>query len=166
MTMQCGNEALAAVDQHVLKVLKDHRWSKKKKIPKYGCRTHTYLVVLQVTREDLVSGVDNESMKITGRPQPVGLPTQLVQPSILGCRTELAGNLTNLSFKLQKKSFQGHQSGLKRLFALKNQRICSNMKQYCVHATQCCTCELQVTNVDLGLVSLGETAENSFINSC
>ena len=42
MTMQCGNEALAAVDRHVLKVLKDHHWSKKKKSQSMGVElTHT-----------------------------------------------------------------------------------------------------------------------------
>jgi hypothetical protein len=43
------------------------------------------------------------SMKITGLPKSVGFPAQLVKLSTLGCKAELAGKLTKLSYKTAKE---------------------------------------------------------------
>ena len=46
-------------------------------------------------------------MKITGMAKPVGLPTQLVKLSTPGCKAELAGKLTQLSYKTAKEIISG-----------------------------------------------------------
>ena len=74
-----GDEALAAMCQQVWDVSKDLHWSKKKKIPWYGMKNlHIPCSSLGHRRGFGLLGVDNESMKMAGLVQPVGLPTRLV----------------------------------------------------------------------------------------
>ena len=51
--------------------------------------------------------LDSMCKKITGIPKPVGFPTQLVKLSTLGCKGELAGKLTKLSYKTAKEIISG-----------------------------------------------------------
>ena len=67
----------------------------------------------------MVSGVDNESMRITGRAKTVGFPTQLVKLSTLGCKVELAGKLTKLSYKTAKEIISGTPKPPYRTFCFK-----------------------------------------------
>ena len=66
----------------------------------------------------MVSGVDNMSMKITGIPKSVGFPAQLVKLSTLGCKGELAGKLTKLSYKTAKEMISGTPRPPERTFCL------------------------------------------------
>ena len=66
----------------------------------------------------MVSGVDNVCMRITGPAKPVGFPTQLVKLSTLGCKAELAGKLTKLSYKTAKEMISGTPRPPERTFGL------------------------------------------------
>ena len=57
-------------------------------------------------------------MKITGTAKPVGFPTQLVKLSTLGCKAELAGKLTKLSYKTGKEMISGTPKPPERTFCL------------------------------------------------
>ena len=71
----------------------------------------------------MVSGEDNESMRITGRAKTVGFPTQLVKLSTLGCKVELAEKLTKLSYKTAKEIISGTPEPPYRTFCLKKAKI-------------------------------------------
>ena len=58
-------------------------------------------------------------MKITGMAKPVGYPTQLVKLSTLGCKAELAGKLTKLSYKTAKEIISGTPKPPERTFYFK-----------------------------------------------
>ena len=64
-------------------------------------------------------GIDNVSMKITGVAKPVGFPTQLVKLSTLGCKAELAGKLTKLSYKTGIEIIPGTPKPPERTFCFK-----------------------------------------------
>ena len=70
----------------------------------------------------MVSGVDNVCMRITGMAKPVGFPTQLVKLSTLGCKVELAGKLTKLSYKTAKEIISGVPNPPYRTFCLKKSK--------------------------------------------
>ena len=63
--------------------------------------------------------LDSMCKKITGIPKPVGFPTQLVKLSTLGCKVELAGKLTKLSYKTAKEIISGTPKPPYRTFCLK-----------------------------------------------
>ena len=61
--------------------------------------------------------------------KPVGFPTQPVKVSTLGCKDELAGKLTKLSYKTAKEIISGTPKQPEMTFCLKNQRIRDDKKQ-------------------------------------
>ena len=69
---------------------------------------NTYLVVLLRSPRIIWSlGLDIMCMKITGTAKPVGFPTLLGKLSTLGCKAELEGKLTRLSYKTAKEMISG-----------------------------------------------------------
>ena len=64
-------------------------------------------------------GFDSMCLKITGTAKPVGFPTQLVKLSTLGCKVELAGKLTKLSYKTAKEIISGTPKPPERTFYFK-----------------------------------------------
>ena len=114
---------------------KDHHWSKKK-ISRYVENLHIPCSSIRSPRMFWSLGFDSMCLKITGTAKPVGFPTQLVKLSTLGCKAELAGKLTKLSYKTAKEMISGTPRPPERTFCLEKAKNSRWYEAECyVHAT-------------------------------